>query len=90
MARTFLTEMIQEGEAPSSCFVPTTILAKKEIIQASRAIIVTDLIRMGFRAGRLSSDGFDTEIFFTSIAELKGVSVQNCAADLTVVGLHTH
>ena len=88
MARTFFTDMIQKGKATSSCFVLTTILAKKEMIQASRAIIITNMAGMGFRTGLFSSDGFDTEIFSTSIAEFKGVSVQNCATNLTVLGLH--
>jgi hypothetical protein len=88
MARTFLTEMIKEGKAASSCFVLTTIPTKKQIIQTSRAIIVTDMIGMGFRTGLFSSNGFDTEIFPASIAELKRVSVQNRAADFTILGLH--
>jgi len=72
---TFFTEMIQEGKAASSCFVPPTISAKKQIIQTSRAIIVTDMIRMGFRTGLFFSNGFETEIFSASIAEFKGVLV---------------
>jgi hypothetical protein len=88
MARTFFTDMIQEGKAASSCFVLTTIPAKKEIIQASRAIIITNMVGMGFRTGLVSSNGFHTEIFSTSVAEFEGIPVQNCAADLTVLGLH--
>jgi hypothetical protein len=82
--------MIQERKTTSSCFVLTTISAKKQIVQASRAIIVTDMIGMRFRTGLPFSDGFETEIFPASIAELKGVLVQNCAADLTIMGLHPH
>jgi hypothetical protein len=81
--------MIQEGKAPSSRFVLATIPTKKQIIQASRAIIITNMIRMGFRTGLFFSDGFKTEIFPASIAELKGVSVQNCATDLTAANLHS-
>jgi hypothetical protein len=85
---TFFTEMIQEGKATSSCFVLAAIPAKKQIVQASQAIIVTDMIRMGFRTGLFFSNGFETEISPASIAELKRVSIQNCAADLTNMGLH--
>jgi len=85
---TFFTDMIQEGKATSSCFVLTTIPAKKEIIQASRAIIITNMVGMGSRTGLFSSNGFHTEIFSTSIAEFKGVSVQNCTTDLAIFGLH--
>jgi hypothetical protein len=74
--------MIQEGKATSSCFILTTIPAKKENIQASRAIIITNVVGMGFRTG------FQTEIFFTSIAEFKRVSVQSCTTDLANMGLH--
>jgi len=82
--------MIQKGKATSSCFVLTTIPAKKEIIQASRAIIITNMVGMGSRTGLFSSNGFHTEIFSTSIAEFKGVSVQNCTTDLATMGLHPH
>jgi len=75
MARTFFTDMIQKGKATSSCFVLTTILAKKEMIQTSRAIIVTNMVGMRSRTGPFSFIGFHTEIFSTSIAEFKGVSV---------------
>jgi hypothetical protein len=80
--------MIQEGKATSYCFVLITIPAKKEIIQASRAIIITNMVGMGSRTGLFSSDGLYTEIFSTSIAEFKGVSVQNCTTDLAIPGLH--
>jgi hypothetical protein len=82
--------VIQERKATSSCFVLTTIPAKKEIIQASRAIIITNMIGMGFRTGLSSSNGFNTEIFPASIAEFKGVSVQKGSTDLTIMGLHLH
>jgi hypothetical protein len=90
MARTFFTEMIQEGKPTSSCSVTATIPAKKQIIQASRTIIITDMIRMRFCTGLFFSNRFETEIFSASVAEFKGVSVQNCAADLTDMGLHLH
>jgi hypothetical protein len=67
--------MIQERKPASSCSVPAAIPAKKQIIQTSRAIIVTDMIRMGFRTGLFFSNGFETEIFSASIAEFKGVLV---------------
>jgi hypothetical protein len=89
MARTFFTEMIQEGKAASSCFVPATISAKKQIIQTSRAIIITDMIRMRFCTGLFFPNGFETEIFSASVAEFKGVPVQNCSADLTAANLHS-
>ena len=72
---TCFTEMIQEGKPTSSCFVLTTIPATKEIINANRAIIVTNVVRMGSRTGLFSSNSFHTKIFSTSIAEFKRVSV---------------
>jgi len=81
--------MIQEGKAASSCFVLATISAKIQIVQASRAIIITNMIGMRSRTGLFFSNGFETEIFPASIAELKGVSFQDCAADLTVANLHS-
>ena len=76
--------MIQEGKAASSCFVSAAIPAKKQIIQASRTIIVTNMIGMGFCTGLFFSSGIDTEILPTSVAEFKGVLVQDRTADLTV------
>ena len=82
--------MTQEGKATSSCFVLTTILAKKEIIQASRAIIITNMIGMGFRTGLFSSNGFETEIFPAPVAELKGASFQDCTTDLAAANFHSY
>jgi hypothetical protein len=65
--------MIQEGKTASSCFVLATISAKIQIIQASRAIIITNMIGMGFRTGLFFSNGFKTEILPASVAKLKGV-----------------
>jgi len=80
--------MIREGKAASSCFVLAAIPAKKQIIQASRTIIVTNMIGMGFCTGLFFSSGIDTEILPTSVAEFKGVLVQDRTADLTSMGLH--
>jgi hypothetical protein len=80
--------MIQEGKPASSCSVPAAIPAKKQIIQASPAIIVTNMIGMGFCTGIFFPGEIKAEIFSASVAEFKGVSVQNCAADLTNTGLH--
>jgi len=66
--------MIQEGKASSSCFVLATVSAKIQIVQTSWAIIITNMIGMGFRTGLFFSNGFETEIFFASIAEFKRVS----------------
>jgi hypothetical protein len=80
--------MTQEGKAAFSCFIPATPSAKKQIIQASRTIIVTNMIGMGLCTGLLSSSGIDTEILLASVAEFKGVLVQYRTADLTGMGLH--
>ncbi len=80
--------MTQERKAASSCSVPAAISAKKQIIQAIRAIIVTNMIRMGFCTGIFLPGEIETEIFSASIAELEGVLIQSCATDLTVMGLH--
>ena len=80
--------MIQKGKASSSRSVLATISAKKQMIQTSRAIIITHMIGMGFCTSLFFSSGIETEILPASIAELKRVSVQNCVADLTVMGLH--
>jgi hypothetical protein len=86
----FFTEMIEKGKTTSSCSVPATISAKKQMIQASQAIIVTDMIGVRFCTGVLFPGKVETEIFSAPIAELKGVLVQNRAADLTIMGLHLH
>jgi hypothetical protein len=43
---------------------------------------------MRFCTGLFFSNRFDTEIFSASVAEFKGVSAQNCAADFTDMGFH--
>ena len=86
----FFTEMIQEGKTASSCSVPATFSAKKQIIQTSQAIIVTDVIGVRFCTGIFFPGKIETEIFSASVAKLKGVWVQNRAADLTMMGLHWH
>ena len=82
--------MIQEGETASSCSVPATISAKKQIIQTSRAIIITYMIGMRFCTSLFFPSGIETEVLPASIAELKGILIQNCLADFTVMGLHAH
>ena len=44
---------------------------------------------MGFCTSLFFPSGIETEIFPTSIAELKGVLVQNRVTDLTGMGLHS-
>jgi hypothetical protein len=68
--------MIQEGKAAFSCFISAAIPTKKQIIQASRTIIVTNMIGMGFCTGFFPSSGIDTKILPASVAEFKGVLVQ--------------
>lgn len=80
--------MIQEGKTASSCSVPATISAKKQIIQTSRAIIITYMIGMGFCTSLFFPGGIETEMLPASIAELKGVLIQNRVADFTVANLH--
>ncbi len=46
------------------------------------------MIGMGFCTGIFFPGEIKAEIFSASVAEFKGVSVQNCAADLTNMGLH--
>jgi len=67
--------MIQEGEPASSCPVLSAIPAKKQIIQASLAIIITNMIRMGFCTGIFFPGETNAEIFSASVAKFKGVSV---------------
>ena len=90
MARTFLTDMIFEGEAASPCLVSATISTKKKIIQTSLAVIVSNMIRMGFGTGLLFPCEIEAEIFSTSVAEFKEVLVQKVSTNLTVMGLHWH
>ena len=85
---TFFTEMIQEGKPASSCSVTAAIPAKKQIIQTTRTIIVTNMIGMGFCTGLFFSGEIETEMFSASIAEFKEVLIQDPTTDLTVTGLH--
>jgi hypothetical protein len=80
--------MIEKWKTTSSRSVPAAISAKKQMIQASQAIIVTDMIGVRFCTGIFFPAKIETEIFSASIAELKGVLVQNRAADLTIMDLH--
>jgi hypothetical protein len=68
--------MIQEGKTAFSCSVSAAIPTKKQIIQTSRTIIITNMIGMGFCTGLFISRGIDTEILPASVAEFKGVLVQ--------------
>ena len=80
--------MIEKGKTTSSRSVPAAISAMKQMIQASQAIIVTDMIGVRFCTGIFFPGKVETEIFSASIAELIGVLAQNRAADLTIMGLH--
>jgi hypothetical protein len=81
--------MFFQGKATPSCPVTATISAKKQIIQASLAIIITHMIGMGFCTSLFFPSRIETEILSASIAELKGVLVQNRVTDLTGMGFHT-
>jgi len=80
--------MVFEAETASSGLMLATTSAKKEIIQASLTIIISNMIRMRFCTGLFFPSGIETEIFSAPMTELKEVFVKNCAADLTVTHLH--
>jgi hypothetical protein len=84
MARTLFTEMILEGETPSSRLVLAAISAKEEIIPASWTIIISDMIGMGLRTGLFFPREIETKIFSALIAEFKEVLIKESSTNLTV------
>jgi len=80
--------MIFQGKPTPNGPVPAATTAKKEIIQTTLAIIVPDMAGMRLRTGLLFSCRIKTELFFTSITELKPLIIDRRAADLTKMGLH--
>jgi hypothetical protein len=89
MARTLFTEMILEGETPSSRLVLATISAKEEIIPASWTIIISDMIGMRLRTGLFFPREIETKIFSALIAEFKEVLVKESSTDLTMLILQS-
>jgi hypothetical protein len=80
--------MIPKWETASSRLILTTISAKKEIIQANWTIIIPNMIGMGFCAGLFFPSEIETEIFSASMAEFKGILIQDSSADLTVTDFY--
>jgi hypothetical protein len=85
---TLFTEMILEGETPSSRLVLAAISAKEEIIPASWTIIISDMIGMGLRTGLFFPREIETNIFSALIAEFKEVLVKESSTDLTILDFH--
>jgi len=85
---TLFTEMIFEGPTTLSRPVLTAVSAKKQILQTSRAIIITDMAGVRFCTGIFFPCEVETETFSTLLAEFKKVPIQNRATDLTKMGLH--
>ena len=81
--------MIPKWETASSCPVLTTTFTKKEVFQASRAIIIPNMVGMGFCAGLFSSGKIETEIFPALMAEFEKVLIQDRTTNLTVKDLHS-
>jgi len=89
MVRTTVTEMILQAEATSSCPVLTALSAKEKIVEASRTIIIPNVVGMRFCTGSSFSCEIKAEIFSALLTEFKKVLVQNCATDITMTNLHT-
>jgi uncharacterized protein (DUF2225 family) len=84
-----LTKMIPQWETASSCPVLTTTFTKKEVFQASRAIVVPDMVGMGFCAGLFPTGKIETEIFPALMAEFEKVLIQDRTTNLTVKDPHS-
>jgi hypothetical protein len=80
--------MIYERKAASSRFVLPTLSAEKEMVQASRTVIIANVVGMRFCTGPLLTADIKTETSSATIAEFKEMRVQSRTADLTVLELH--
>jgi hypothetical protein len=82
--------MIFQGKSTPKGPVPAAVTAKKEMIQATLAIIVPDMAGVRLCTSPFFSCGIKTELFFTSITELEPLLLRRRTADLTIMKLHTH
>jgi len=80
--------MILEGETASPRPVLATFFAKKEIIQTRWTIIIPNMAGMGFCTGPLLATVIETDTSSATIAEFKGMLIQDRTADFTVLELH--
>jgi hypothetical protein len=65
-----------------------TLSAKEEIVEASRTIIIPNVMGMRFCTGSSFSCEIKAEIFSALLTEFKKVLVQNVSTNLTVMRLH--
>jgi len=75
-------------KASFSRLISTASLTKKEVIQASRAIIIPDMVGMRFCACLFLSGKIETEISPALIAEFEEVLIQDRTTNLTVTDLN--
>jgi hypothetical protein len=88
MARTFFTNMVYKRKTTSSRFVLPAFSAKKEMVQASRTVIIPNVIGMGSCTGPFLTAHVETETFSAAVTEFKETGVQGRTADLTGMELH--
>jgi hypothetical protein len=80
--------MVFERKTAPYRSVLATFSAKKEMVQASRTVIIPNVVGMRFCTGPLLTAEIETETFSATVAEFKEMRVQSRTADLTVVSFH--
>ncbi len=79
--------ILQRKTAPFRSVLATSS-AKKEMVQASRTVIIPNVVGMRLCTSPLLTADIETETSSATIAEFKEMRVQSRTANLTVMELH--